>query len=228
MAARALRVALFCRNPNLRKHIEAIVDTEPDLRWMGSLDGVGAVISLCGSDCPDVLVIDSRSDLDWKLCLVATGLFPDLAVVALLNDGSPHPVDAAWGLLHRTSGIVGVTARPDRLRVAVRGAVQFGRTGDPDTEVSMVPSPRGHGLRGKPLTARELEILQLIAEGLTAEKIGRRLSISAATVRTHIYRLLRKLNARDRAHAVALSFRMSLLSVHHSAGPPGYRFDRPN
>jgi len=208
--------------------MEAIVVGEPDLRWMGSLEGVGAVISLCKSDCPDVLVIDSGSDPDWKLCLVATGLFPNLAVVALLHDGSPHPVDAAWGLLHRTSGIVGVTARPDRLRVAIRGAVQFGRAVEPRTEASMIPAPRGCGLRGKPLTAKELEVLQLIAEGLTAEKIARRLSISACTVRTHIYRLLRKLDARDRAHAVALSFRMSLLSMHHPVGPPGYRFDRPN
>jgi DNA-binding CsgD family transcriptional regulator len=63
---------------------------------------------------------------------------------------------------------------------------------------------------------------------MTAEKIGQRLSISAGTVRTHIYRLLRKLNARDRAHAVALSFRMSLLSVQHSAGPAEHRFCRPN
>jgi DNA-binding NarL/FixJ family response regulator len=44
------------------------------------------------------------------------------------------------------------------------------------------------------------------------------LNISAATVRTHTYRLLRKLDARDRAHAVALSFRMSLLSVPHAPG----------
>ncbi len=226
MATRPLRVALFCRNPSLRKNMETIVAGEPDLRWMGSLEGVGAVINLCGTDCPDVLVIDSCSDPDWRLCLVATGLFPNLAVVALLHDGSPHPVDAAWRLLHRTSGIVGVTARPDRLRVAVRGAVQFGRAVDSDAAAPMVPAPRG--LRGKPLTAKELEILQLIAEGLTAEKIARRLSVSVCTVRTHIYRLLRKLNARDRAHAVALSFRMSLLSVRHPAGPPGYRFERPN
>lgn len=70
------------------------------------------------------------------------------------------------------------------------------------------PSP------GNPLTARELEVLQLIAEGMTAERIARRLNVSVSTVRTHTYRLLRKLNARDRAHAVALSFQMSLLSVH--------------
>ena len=37
-----------------------------------------------------------RCDPGWKLCLVATGLFPDLTVVALLNDDSSHPVDAAW------------------------------------------------------------------------------------------------------------------------------------
>jgi DNA-binding NarL/FixJ family response regulator len=221
-------VALFCRSPSLRRNVESIIGGEPDLRWMGSHDGVGAVISLCGSDCPDVLMIDSRSDPDWKLCLVATGLFPNLTVVALLNDGSAHPVDEAWGLLHRASGIVGVAPKPDRLGMAIRGAVRFGRYVHSDLEVSVVPSSDECSLRGKPLTARELEVLQLIAEGLTAEKIGHRLSISAGTVRTHIYRLLRKLNARDRAHAVALSFRMSLLSVQHSAGPAENRYCRPN
>lgn len=228
MAARVLRVLLFCRCPSLSSDVETIISGEPDLRWMGAYDGVGDVISLCSSDGPDVLVIDSRSDPDWKLCLVATGLFPKLKVVVLLDGDHTHPIDAAWVLLHRASSIVGVTARPDRLRMAVRGTVRFGRYVDPDEELPVIPPPDEYGLRGKPLTTRELEVLQLIAEGMTAEKIAHRLSISAGTVRSHTYRLLRKLNARDRAHAVALSFRMSLLSIQHSAGPPDQGFSRPN
>lgn len=92
----------------------------------------------------------------------------------------------------------------------------LGRYINATLEVSVIPMAQKSELRGKPLSEREFEVLQLIADGRTAEQIGRRLGITADTVRTHVHRLLRKLDARDRAHAVALSFQMSLLPVRDS------------
>jgi DNA-binding NarL/FixJ family response regulator len=61
------------------------------------------------------------------------------------------------------------------------------------------------------LTPRELEILRLIAEGFENAQISRQLFISRETVKTHVRRLLQKLRARSRTHAVALAFRRRLI-----------------
>lgn len=61
-------------------------------------------------------------------------------------------------------------------------------------------------------TAREIEVLQLISEGLVNREIGRMLFLSEETVKSHVRHLLAKLQARSRAHAVAVGFRRGLLT----------------
>jgi DNA-binding NarL/FixJ family response regulator len=60
-------------------------------------------------------------------------------------------------------------------------------------------------------TARETEVLQLISEGLVNREIGQRLFLSEETVKSHVRHLLAKLQARSRAHAVAVGFRRGLI-----------------
>ena len=71
-----------------------------------------------------------------------------------------------------------------------------------------LPTPSAHALSG-----REQEVLGLVADGLTDAEIGRNLSISEFTVKTHVKRLLMKLGAKNRAHAVALAVRCELLAL---------------
>jgi len=61
------------------------------------------------------------------------------------------------------------------------------------------------------LTEREREVLRLVAEGLPSDRIGRRLGISGATVRTHVEHVREKLDARTRAEAVARATALGLL-----------------
>jgi DNA-binding NarL/FixJ family response regulator len=61
-------------------------------------------------------------------------------------------------------------------------------------------------------TAREIEVLQLISEGLVNREIGRILFLSEETVKSHVRHLLAKLQARSRAHAVAVGFRRGILT----------------
>jgi DNA-binding NarL/FixJ family response regulator len=60
-------------------------------------------------------------------------------------------------------------------------------------------------------TNREIEVLQLISEGLVNREIGQRLFLSEETVKSHVRHLLAKLQARSRAHAVAIGFRRNLI-----------------
>jgi DNA-binding NarL/FixJ family response regulator len=61
-------------------------------------------------------------------------------------------------------------------------------------------------------TAREIEVLELIAAGLVNREIGQRLHLSEETVKSHVRHILSKLQARSRAHAVAIGFRRGLIS----------------
>lgn len=61
-------------------------------------------------------------------------------------------------------------------------------------------------------TEREIEVLQLISDGLVNREIGKRLFLSEETVKSHVRHLLAKLQARSRAHAVAVGFRRDLIT----------------
>lgn len=61
-------------------------------------------------------------------------------------------------------------------------------------------------------TMREIEVLQLISDGLVNREIGQRLFLSEETVKSHVRHLLAKLQARSRAHAVAVGFRRGLIA----------------
>jgi DNA-binding NarL/FixJ family response regulator len=61
-------------------------------------------------------------------------------------------------------------------------------------------------------TPREIEVLQLVSEGLVNREIGQRLFLSEETVKSHVRHLLAKLQARSRAHAVAVGFRRGLIA----------------
>ena len=64
---------------------------------------------------------------------------------------------------------------------------------------------------GQEPTAREIEVLQLISDGLVNREIGVRLFLSEETVKSHVRHLLAKLQARSRAHAVAVGFRRGII-----------------
>jgi DNA-binding CsgD family transcriptional regulator len=64
----------------------------------------------------------------------------------------------------------------------------------------------------EPLTPRELEVLQLIADGLSNKQIAARLWLSVETVKSHVCAVHAKLGAESRAHAVAIALRQGLLS----------------
>lgn len=65
----------------------------------------------------------------------------------------------------------------------------------------------------QPLTARELEVLALVAEGTSNKIIGASMFISEATVKKHLVAVMQKLNARDHTHAVVLAHRAGLLDL---------------
>jgi DNA-binding NarL/FixJ family response regulator len=72
------------------------------------------------------------------------------------------------------------------------------------------PGPQQRTYEQEP-TNREIEVLQLISDGLVNREIGERLFLSEETVKSHVRHLLAKLQARSRAHAVAVGFRRNII-----------------
>ncbi len=96
-----------------------------------------------------------------------------------------------------------------------RHLIVFGPANWPEDELGVVSAAEVDD-GAAPLTAREREILSLIAAGLDLDQIAEELSISLHTVRTHILNAYRKLGANNRAHAIALTMQQGLIEL-----PPG-------
>ncbi len=81
--------------------------------------------------------------------------------------------------------------------------------GDSEAEIIRLPS-RVPELEQEP-SAREVQVLQLISDGLSNKEVGARLFVSEETVKSHVRHLLAKLQARSRAHAVTIGFRRGIV-----------------
>ena len=131
--------------------------------------------------------------------------------IIFLSGTKTESIDRATGLGFGADDYVLKPFDPDELVARVRAVLR--RTG-PER------SSRGQAVGGDAfhLTPRELEILGLLAEGLTQDQIAEQLVIAPKTVATHIERILGKLGVQSRAQAVALAFREALVGA---PNPPG-------
>jgi DNA-binding NarL/FixJ family response regulator len=176
------------------------VEAGDGLDWLGSTDSVRRAESMIRGTRPDVLVLHNALDPDARVAVHLTAAFPWLALVVLVEDRTPadRHADAGVHAVLPVSAPPAVVAASIRLAYAAR-SVQPHRPGTRTRPVSDLLSVRQH------------EILSLIADGNTYAEVGRMLFISTETVRTHVKQILRRLDARDRTHAVSLAYQAGLL-----------------
>ena len=124
---------------------------------------------------------------------------PGLGIVA--HGSRPHRHAAAEALDAGATAYVAKNSPCESLEQAVDAAAE--------AEQYVDPAARANGKDG--LTRRQREILQLFADGFSTEDVANKLDRSTETVRTHIKAVLARLEARDRAHAVAIGLRTSLI-----------------
>jgi DNA-binding NarL/FixJ family response regulator len=158
---------------------------------------------------PAVAVLDARmprrSGLDVLRHLTATGastrviLYTGYGDDALLSDA----LDAGVG------GVLDKEAPLDDLVRAIHIVAAGGTYLDPTAAAGLIAQRRT--TREHRLTPREREVLRLLADGNTNERIGEALSISPQTVRTHVQKAMEKLGAQTRVQAVATALRDSLI-----------------
>lgn len=85
-----------------------------------------------------------------------------------------------------------------------------------------LPLPRSAGDPADPLTGREIEVLGLVAQGLGNEEIAAYLHVSESTVKTHLHRVMTKLNLRSRAQAVVYAYETGIVRAGDRPARPGH------
>jgi DNA-binding NarL/FixJ family response regulator len=175
---------------------------------------------------PDLVIMDVRMpELDG---VEATRLLldgPDEGVKVIILT-TYHADDAVYAALRAgASGFLLKDAAPDELISAIRAVQEGDAWLDPPVARRLLLdfAARADRLANSPavvdlLTAREREVLILMAHGFSNTEIAQRLVLSMATVKTHVGRVLMKLGVRDRAQAVAVAYQCGL--VHPQDAPP--------
>lgn len=215
----SVRVLLADDETLVRAGLRMILEAEPDLEVVGeAADGVDA-IAMCRELAPDVALVDIRMPrLDGIQAARRIAADPDsrTAVVMLTTfDADEHVVEA---LRAGATGFLLKSMPRDQLVAAVRTAVSgdamlapallrrmlddFVRRAGPAT--ADVP---GIGQ----LTAREEEVLRLVARGLSNAEIAGELVLGEGTVKTHVAHVLAKLGVRDRVQAVVAAYESGLV-----------------
>ncbi len=228
-ATRTLTVAAVDSVPIFRDGLSAVISRTPGLRWGGHAGSHHSGIQMCEQLRPDVLLVDSALDPHGHLTRLLADGHPMLVIVVLVD--ATHRTTAYLDTM-MNAGVHGALPRsvePRQLTDGIRRTYVERHYTDPAL-APLVPAQRA-GEAGvaqrphMPLSRREYQVLQLIAEGMENSAVADTLFLSVETVRTHVKSILRKLSARDRTHAVTKAFRSGLLVVtpanHDQAGVKG-------
>ena len=219
-----IRVLVVDDEELVRTGLRLILEAEPDLTVVGTAVDGAQGITEARRLVPDVVLMDIRMPgLDGlaatRRLLGGPDPLPCKVVILTTFDVDEHVYEA---LRAGASGFLLKDVPADQLAHAIRVAAAGDALLAPSVTRRLIASfthrhpaaPLGVVPPGMAdLTAREVEVLELLAEGLSNAEIGARLFVGEATVKTHVARILMKLGVRDRVQAVIAAFRAGLVPV---------------
>jgi DNA-binding NarL/FixJ family response regulator len=214
-----IKVALVDDQALFRTGIRMLIGSQPDLQFVGEAGDGHEGIELVRRNRPDVVLMDVRmpvmdgisataeivsSGSDAKVLVLTTFDFDEAAAKAIragasgfvLKDADPEFLLAAIRTVHAGTTVFAASATRELLR----------RYEDPAEQRSTVPASFAD------LTPREREIFDLAARGFSNAEIAKHEYVSEATVKTHISRVLTKLELRDRVRLVVFAHEHGLVN----------------
>jgi DNA-binding NarL/FixJ family response regulator len=227
-AAAPIRVLLVDDQPLIRMGFRMVLESEPDLVVVGEADDGASATRAAGALKPDVVVMDVR--MPGMDGIQATASITERQPRTRVLIVTTYDVDeyAFAGLRAGASGFLLKSARPAELVAAIRTIARGDAVVEPRVTRRLLELfgdqlPRGSateaarpGGRLDPrlatLTDRELEVFTAIARGYSNADIGREFHLSESTVKTHVGRILLKLDLRDRVHAVILGYETGIVT----------------
>lgn len=208
-----IKVLLVDDQALVRKGLLRILNQEPDINVIGECEDGDEVVATASQLNPDIVLMDVRMkrtdgisatrDLIEHNCLAPVMMLTTFGNEDVLRDA----------LAAGAAGFVLKDASTDDLIRATRVIASGGAWLDPAITNKVLDHYRRlHPMRNEnssdadALTAREHEVLLLIAEGLTNQEIAKQLFVGEATVKTHISHIFSKLGTRDRAAAIVYAY----------------------
>jgi DNA-binding NarL/FixJ family response regulator len=219
-----IRVLIADGQPVVRAGLRAVLEREQDIAVVGEAATGTKALAIAQELRPDVVFLDA------DLCA------PDVLEVTRLIVGDPRHAGARVMILAArdadaplfealragASGFLVKHSEPDDLVEAVRvlatgeALLSPGATRRLIAEFASQPHPHLPDCEQlEELTAREREVMMLVATGLSNEEIAERLFISPATAKTHVSRARCKLDVRDRSQLVAVAYQLGLVPAGH-------------
>lgn len=212
-----IRILLVDDQELIRVGFRLVLEAEPDFEVVGEAEDGDAAIRAARERLPDIVLMDvrmpRRDGVDATAELVRT--VPDARVIVLTTFDLD---EYAFGALDAgASGFLLKDVRREELIGAIRAVHRGDAVLSPRITRALIarvgaPAPAAdpQALLA-PLTEREREVFLALAGGLTNAEIAASLHLGESTVKTHVGRILAKLGARDRVHAVILAHRSGLV-----------------
>ena len=210
-----ITLAIVDDHEALRDGLAALLRSS-GLEVVGQAGTVESARDLVALDRPDVALIDIRLPDGTGIDLARELLSADPAQGIVLYTGDADAELLYDGLDTGARGYVLKAGSTEELVGAIERVAAGGSYVDPRLDRILL-SPRATS-KVPALSPREREIMNLMAEGLTAERIGEEISVSVETVRTHVRNVIRKLQARNRVHAIALALERGEIALSDKDG----------
>jgi len=213
-----IRVMLVDDHDMVRKGLSVYLQLKPDLKLVGEANNGREALAVCERAQPDVVLMDLvMPEMDGVEAIRQIKVHQPAARILVLTsfatDDKVFPAikAGAQGYLLKDSS-------PEELVQAIRQVYQGETSLHPTIarkvlqELQTPPEPE-QPRTSDPLTEREVEVLQLIVRGLGNQSIGEKLSISEATVRTHVSNILGKLHLASRTQAALYALQQGWASL---------------
>jgi DNA-binding NarL/FixJ family response regulator len=216
-----IRIGVTDDQALVRAGFAAILDKQPDIELVGEAENGRVALELAERERPDVMLMDVRMPvMDGIEATRRLGRIPSPPRVLMLTtfDLNEYVYEA---MKAGASGFMLKDVPREELANAVRTIARGEALLSPAITRRLIedyvsrPPPGGAGSAAfADLTPRELEVLGLIARGRSNSEIGQDLYLSEGTVKTHVTRVLRKLEVRDRVQAVIAAYENGLVRPH--------------
>jgi DNA-binding NarL/FixJ family response regulator len=216
-----IRVLLADDQALIRAGFRVLVEAAGDIEVVGEAVNGEQAVALARTERVDVVLMDIRmpgvDGLEATRLIAADDDLAGVKVIILTTFESDEYVYQA--LRSGASGFLVKDTEPEDLiraiRVVARGDALLSPSVTRRLITDLASKPHRQPARDprlSRLTEREREVLSLVAEGLSNEEIARRLFLSPLTTKTHVSRILTKLEARDRAQLVVLAYESGLVT----------------
>ncbi|MDX6364500.1 MAG: hypothetical protein QOC85_3510 [Streptomyces sp.] len=208
----AITLLIVDDHPVVRDGLRGMFESAPGFAVLGEASNGVEAVSLTASLDPDVVLMDLRmpggNGVEAIAELARRGARAKILVLTTYDTDS----DTIPAIEAGATGYLLKDAPRDELFTAVRAASEGRTVLSPAVASRLVSAVRTPAAAGNdPLSAREREVLGLVAKGTSNREIARVLFISEATVKTHLTHLYAKLGVKDRAAAVAVAYDRRIL-----------------